>query len=224
MSFSKKNLSHVFWQFSQYFPICKHLEVFLSSVLQSIFFPCSDITKLFFSSPNSPSHAKCFLLPAPVLVSLVLLLQPGSLVTPLFLFFPAYLGLGSSLLAQTLSVLPTSSSCPSPYLLKPTSLQKKAPELFHIARWSPSPQKCSSPGWMGAWAIDLMTGLAAPCRGVGTKWYLRSFSTQNILWFLKMAQWFELSYFDWSLLYPHLPPQLIPLPQENLAQIKLGKL
>lgn len=123
-----------FDSFSSIFPF---VNTWSSSCLQSfssIFLPCSDITKLFFSSLNCPSHAKSFLLPVPVLVTLALLLQPGSLVTPLFLFSAAYLGLGSSLLPQTLFVLPTSSSCHSPYLLKPTPLQKKGPELFHIAR------------------------------------------------------------------------------------------
>lgn len=57
-------------------------------LLPSIFHPSqnlflSDTTKLFFSSPNCPSHAQCFILPAPVSVILALLLQPCSMGTVL---------------------------------------------------------------------------------------------------------------------------------------------
>lgn len=129
----------------------------------------------------------------------------------LFLFSAAYLGLGSSLLAQAFSVLPTSSGCPSPYPLKPTPLQKKARELFHLARWSPSLQKCSRPGWMGPRATCSNEWHCYPWQGVGTNWHFK------ILFNPKHSMILENGSIFWAVLFwlQSPPPPPFPWPPTN---------
>ena len=47
----------------------------------------------------------------------------------------------------------------------------------------PLPWQCSRPGWMELWATWAGGRCPCSCRGVGTRWALRSLPTQTILWF-----------------------------------------
>ena len=68
-------------------------------------------------------------------------------------------------------------------------------EIFHVGGgdtlwtgcperlWMPHPHRHSRPGWMWLWAAWSSGWWPCTWQGVETRWSLRSFSTQAILWF-----------------------------------------
>jgi len=51
----------------------------------------------------------------------------------------------------------------------------------------PPPWKCSRPGWTGLWEPGLVEGVPAHSRAFVTRWSVRSFLTQTVLWFYQRS-------------------------------------